>query len=309
MKYRTAIMAALTVGALLATSGGVMAQAKSKAAPKGKAKVVVKKAPKAPAPENGLVGVHLFDGAATVLRIYGTPNLIEPVNVATSTAGPVGGGGPGMGNPGFGGAPGPGPAAGGGPGARPGMGNPGAMSGAAPITPSTGSDFGFGDTILAQGQATLPPKGGGRGGPGGSGVPMGAPMPPPPGGGGQQMGPGGGGGGGGFSGTATNVTFVRWIYNRPNAKYAFVLNKTGQVVQVEAVGISDSKVRTNRGLTFGSNFQQLIRAYGYPENYEISGDTITVRFLQRNKVAFRLSRLDAKKPHVVTGVVVAGGKA
>ena len=46
-----------------------------------------------------------------------------------------------------------------------------------------------------------------------------------------------------------------------------------------------------------------------PDAYEISGDSIVVRYLVRDHVAFRLSRLKAKEPHKVTGIVVAAGKA
>lgn len=302
-------MAAIAVGALCVGTAGAMAQAK-KSAPKSKAKVVVKKAaPKAPAAENGLCGVHLFDNAAVVLKLYGTPNIIEPVGVGSSATGPVGGGGPGMGSPGMGGpggSRGMGPNSGGAPGMGPGggggpkLGAPTQPSGAEQLVPGNSSEFGFGDQFLFQGMAPALNKG--QSLPGGG-------APPPMGGPGPNMGGAPSGGGGGFSGTATDVSFVRWIYNRPNAKYAFVLDKTGKVVQCEAVGVSDPKVRTNRGLSFGADFSKLIKTYGYPENYEISGDSIIVRFLQKNKVAFRLSRLDAKKPHVITGVVVAGGKA
>ena len=93
------------------------------------------------------------------------------------------------------------------------------------------------------------------------------------------------------------------------SKYGFVLDKFNRVVQIEAIGMQDGKVKTRKGVSFGSSFGTLIKTYGTPDGYEINGDTIVVRFLQRNKVAFRLNRLGKDKTHQVTGIVVAGGKA
>ena len=93
------------------------------------------------------------------------------------------------------------------------------------------------------------------------------------------------------------------------SKYGFVLDKFNRVVQIEAIGMQDGKVKTRKGIGFGSSFGRLIKTYGTPDGYEINGDTIVVRFLQRNKVAFRLNRLGKDKTHQVTGIVVAGGKA
>ncbi|CAN5726181.1 hypothetical protein BH11ARM2_BH11ARM2_22840 [soil metagenome] len=93
------------------------------------------------------------------------------------------------------------------------------------------------------------------------------------------------------------------------SKYGFILDKQGRVIQIEAIGLQNGKVKTRAGLGFGSTFAQIIKAYGTPDSYEISGDNILMKYLQRRKVAFRLSRLGEKKPQVVTGVVVAAGKA
>jgi hypothetical protein len=72
--------------------------------------------------------------------------------------------------------------------------------------------------------------------------------------------------------------------------------------------MKNSNVRTRRGITFGSTFSSLIKAYNAPDSYEINGDNLVVRFLVRDRVAFRLNRLQAEKPQVVTGVAVAAGK-
>jgi hypothetical protein len=119
---------------------------------------------------------------------------------------------------------------------------------------------------------------------------------------------GGGKGPGGGGDTGGRILFTRWVYNRNGSKYGFVLDKSNRVVQIEAIGLSNPKVKTKKGITFGSTFAQLIRKYNAPDGYEISGDNVVVRFLVRNKVAFRLSRLGPNKPQVVTGIVVAAGK-
>lgn len=90
--------------------------------------------------------------------------------------------------------------------------------------------------------------------------------------------------------------------------YGFVLDKYMRVVQIEAIGMNDGKVKTQKGVKFGDSFATVIRKYQTPDGYDIAGDSITIRYLVRNKVAFRLQRLAPNKPHVVTGVVVAAGK-
>ena len=109
-------------------------------------------------------------------------------------------------------------------------------------------------------------------------------------------------------GTDGRILYTRWVYNRSGSKYGFVLDKSNRVVQIEAIGLTNAKVKTRRGIGFGSTFAQLIKKYNAPDGYEISGDNVVVRFLVKNKVAFRLSRLGPNKPQVVTGIVVAAGK-
>jgi len=104
------------------------------------------------------------------------------------------------------------------------------------------------------------------------------------------------------------ATYTRWVYNRGGSKYGFVVDKFGRVVQIEAIGIQNNKVRTRRGVGFGASFATLVKRYGTPDGYEISGDNVLVKFLSKSRVAFRLTRLGEKKPQVVTGVVVAAAK-
>jgi hypothetical protein len=160
--------------------------------------------------------------------------------------------------------------------------------------------------VLRQKGQLAPGNPGAGGPPRGGGAPSGQPPGGLPGGA-----PGGGaprGGGGASAGSTESVTFTRWIYNRAGSKYGFVIDKQGRVIQIEAIGLQNGRVKTRAGLGFGATFAQIIKAYGTPDSYEIQGDNILMKYLQRRKIAFRLSRLGEKKPQVVTGVVVAAGK-
>ena len=276
-------------------------------------------------PETRLVGVSLFDKGIQVIALYGTPDIIAPANVAQlESAGGAGGagapggqgirgGGPGGGRPGprmsglggGGGAP-----RGGGPGAGAGFDDPDDLG--SELLQQGGPGFrGGGPPGMPPGMSGgFPGAGGGRGmGPGGRGGPMG------PGGFPGGGAPGAGAAGGGFmgpnsgGGAADNVVYTRWTYFRGASRYAFVFDKYNRVVQIEAIGIENPKVRTRRGIGFGNNFASLIKTYGAPDTYDIAGDnSLTVRYLLNAKVAFRLSRLGQKKPPVVTGIVIAAAK-
>jgi hypothetical protein len=233
------------------------------------------------AAESGLIGIKLFDSGVTVVKKFGNPDDIQAVNI---------GGGGSAGGPGAmgGGAPG-GPMGPGAPGGR----GPGGkqMPGAAGA-----SQFSFGDWVLRQGLSGMPsarPGAGGDGGNNGFG---------PPAGGGGGMPPSAGGG------SAESATFTRWVYNRSGSKYGFIIDKKGRVVQIEAVGLANGNVRTSKGVSFGDTFAEVIKKYNTPDGYDISGSNVMARYLTRNKVAFRFSKLGANKPQVVTGIVVAAGK-
>ena len=287
--------------------------------------------------ENELVGVRLYDSSIKVISMYGNPDEIQPLTFGASQQGGSGFSG---GAPGFGGGPGgPGGPAGMRGGMRPGAAGPGGMmpgrmgggKGEGDImSPFDSSDpFDFGDEVLKQGPMGPPPGMG----PGGRGGPMGAPgmgpagMPPgargPGFGGGNSAGsgipgiPGGGFGPGGGRGAgapaagggqAEAVTYTRWVYKRDNNQYAFIIDKNGRVMQIEAIGLSSGKVHTKRGVGFGSTFAQIIKDYSNPDGYEIGGDNIMIKYLIKDKVAFKLTRLGDKQPHTVTGIVVSAGK-
>jgi hypothetical protein len=139
-----------------------------------------------------------------------------------------------------------------------------------------------------------PKKGNGGGGGGGA--------PSAPSSSGQQ------GGAGGGSSTTEEVTFTRWVYKRRTVRYGFVLDNHNKVVQIETIGLEDAKSHTKRGVKFGSTFGDIMKRYADPDGYEITGDNLVVRYLNKSKVAFRLSRLKAGDKQRVTGIVVAAGK-
>ncbi|MDR3691247.1 MAG: hypothetical protein P4L46_17840 [Fimbriimonas sp.] len=281
--------------------------------------------------ENGLVGIKLYDPMLRVLDVYGTPDQIESLSgggMSLGSGGAQGGMQGGMGMPGgMPGAPGMGRRGnmgmpGGLPGAPGGMGRPGNSPAGYGPPPGYGApDIGRGKEQMTDsfnlGDMTLMQKAGGLGAPMAPGMSGGGAMgrgaaSMPDGAGGMPGGmPGGMGGGipGGNGGSADRVTFTRWVYNREGSKYGFIIDKSGRVVQIEAIGVDNTRVKTRRGIGFGSNFSNILHTYQQPDGYEIAGDNLTVKYLVHDNVAFRLSRLGAKKPQVVTGIVVAAGKS
>lgn len=290
MKSKIGLLATIGLFAL-ALPGTGLAQAKKGSAKKPAKKVVAAKKPASSLKgEVRLVGINLMDDGIVILNKFGTPDDIQAVGGGGGAIGPTGGAAAGGRGGGFtgGGNPRGNPRGGGG-------GGGGAANEALSARP--GNDFDFENTLLLQGAPAAPSAAGASGGGGGGAAPRidsGA--------------PGAGGGGGAAGGTSDKILYTRWVYKRGPSRYGFVLNKFNKIVQIEAIGMNDKNVRTSRGIGFGANFAQLIRTYGAPDGYEINGNSLVVRYLVRNKVAFRLSRLGENKPHVVTGVVVAGGK-
>ena len=271
----------------LALAGIMLMSAPADAQRRRTTKAKAKAAPRSGA-ETGLIGVKLFDTGVRVVQIYGNPDKIEAVGVAAGNAAPGGGGG---GRGGFGGPPS--------------AQNPG---GAPSLDLSGPGDFG-GVSDLPDADRQRQPSSGASGGAsrpggGGPGGPVGG-----PGGTGSPTGPGGPGGGGAT--TTESANYTRWIYNKNGAKFGFILDKFNRVVQIEAIGLQNQRVKTRRGISFGSTFAQVIKAYApsaAPDSYTVAGDTVTVKFITRQRVAFRFSKLSTKAPHVVTGIVVAAGK-
>lgn len=251
-------------------------------------------------PETGLLGIKLFDSGLRVLSVYGNPDTITAVGGGTSSSA---GGGQGAPPGGFGGPGGGGKRGGGGGGATagaerytPGDLVPGGLDGPLPDLFQGGSPAIPGgrppSAAGQQGPGGRPPSSGGPGGPGGA--------------------PGAPGAGGAGAAATEEAALTRWTYNRSGSKLGFVIDKFNRVIQIEAIGLQNQRVRTRRGIGFGSSFSSVMKAYASssvdPDGYDISGNNFTLRFLTRQRVAFRLTQLSTKKAHVVTGIVVAAGK-
>lgn len=248
--------------------------------------------------ETGLCGVKLFDSAMKLLDIYGNPN--EMLNLGGSggaAAGPAAGrsGGGAAGGGARGGAAGGGQRGGGG------LKNPGENEATRPADSGgiIDADWNFDFT---PGTETIEAFGGGGGGGGQArGGRLGA---------GGQGGAGRGRAGGGAARGGGGGQYMRWIYKQPLARYTFIIDKSFRIVQIEAVlGADDPKVRSIKGVKFGTDFATVLKTYGTPDAFDVGGDTIMMRYLANHHVAFRLNRLAPGKPHQVTAMVVSGGKA
>lgn len=275
---------ALSIGAMALLTFSVTASAQRTAPPK--------KAGATSNAETGLGGIKLFDSGVRVVALYGSPTVIEAVSIGGGNGGAGGGAAGGAGGRGLPGAGGNGV----------GSGAPSPANGPVGLGYDVPGSFDFADDVLARQGRPGGNKGGGAQaaqGPVGIG----------PAGMGNGGNAGGAGGGGGVSGgSSSEAQYTRWIYNRQGVKYGFILDKYNRVVQCEAIGLTSGKAKTRRGVTFGTTFATIIKKYGAPDGYEVGGNTIVVRYLNKAKCAFQLSRLADNKPHVVTGIVVAAGK-
>jgi len=245
--------------------------------------------------ETSLVGISLFDSGQRVIAKYGSPFEVQALTVGGSSVGSTAGAsGGGRGGPGGAGVA---PAGGGAGGAA------ASALGNSPYIPSLIGDP-FDTGVLNQNRAAgeFGVDGGGNTPTAAGAAGGGAPSAAGAAGGGSPASSGSGAGGGSL------VTYTRWVYKRKSSRYAFVLDKFNRVVQIEAVGAGDKYVKTRRGIGFGNTFGTIIGRYNAPDGYEINGDNMIVRYLQRDRVAFRLQRINPKAPQVVTGVVVAAGK-
>jgi hypothetical protein len=262
--------------------------------------------------ERQLLGIRLGRSYRYVLAKYGNPDRVVPVNYFLNRTGAPGNAGqqPAM-STGMPGMSGPPPGYSGYPGiSRPPMGYGGGLP------PNSGSGGGVG--MMQQGGSTpmrMPAQLPGRGGPppmsgpgGGFGSMPGMSRPPgmtgpppgysgfpgmsgPPGGGGSFPGAANFGGnnafGGGGAGNQGNMTAqgVQWSYNRSNGTLVeFWIDADGRVVQITVTG-SSYPVRTRKGVTLGTPYRTVLRAYGFPETHSIGANNyVDIRY-ERNEQA------------------------
>jgi hypothetical protein len=88
---------------------------------------------------------------------------------------------------------------------------------------------------------------------------------------------------------------TRYIYDLPRKGliYEFVSTSAGRVVEIKIFGYH-STITTSLGVGLGSNYEQVVLKYGFPEstvNVEApEGDILTLSYAQRSHVVFRLVR-------------------
>lgn len=248
--------------------------------------------------ENGLAGIKIYDSGLRVLALYGNPDSISAISVGGTSDAGGGQGGP------------PGGVGGRGGGRQGGNGNGGGAA-----APSLDSMTPLPSDVLGTGSLWQPtglnfqgrePQMSGTSAPGAPGGP------PPSGGAPPGMGGPGAPGGGGANTANESTTFTRWNYTKNGTKLGFVIDKFNRVLQIEALALENKGIQTRRGVGFGSTFSTVMKRYAPggndPDGYDLAGNHFTVRFLTRTRVAFRLTQLAAKTPHVVTGIVVSAGK-
>ena len=248
--------------------------------------------------EDTLLGVRLLSSYKTVLQRFGQPAEIQ-VGMPEGNEEAGSAAMPGMGMPGMPGS--------GGPMGMPGMPGSGGGRMGMPGMPGSGGPMG----IPGSGGPSLPgfggPSGGGPAGMPGSGGPMG--MPGMPGSGGGRMGmpgmPGSGGGGAagatslptlpGSGGGPSQETIWWYKYPQQGLFYAFLLNKQGQVIQIQAHGYKpDPKAptaRTAKGITLGAPFGSILKNYGWSSDGEHIGEYLVMRYDSRDRVGGGHGRL------------------
>ena len=249
--------------------------------------------------EDSLLGVRLLSSYKTVLQRFGQPAEIQ---VGMPTGSEEGAGGAQAGAmPGMGGGP-VGMAGGGMPGSGGFPGGPGMMGG-------SGGPMGMAGGIPGSGGPSLPGFGGPMGAPKGmpgSGGPMGMAGGMPGSGGGSMGGPGLMGGGGaaaapglpnipGSGGGPSQETIWWYKFPQQGLFYAFLINKQGQVIQIQAHGYKpDPKTpmaRTAKGITLGAPFGAVLKDYGWSSDGEHVGEYLVMRYDSRERIGGGHGRL------------------
>jgi Protein interacting with poly(A)-binding protein len=108
--------------------------------------------------------------------------------------------------------------------------------------------------------------------------------------------PGAGGVGGGIgafgqtTSTLARQQEVTWIYNRKSGNdivsYEFLIGPSGQVIQIRALGYT-GPVRTSRGIKLGSDYRDVVRAYGYPESHFMSNGILVADYKNKAHAQFQ----------------------
>lgn len=240
--------------------------------------------------ENSLLGVHLMSTYKDVLRRFGQPAEIQvgmPLagegDSGGASSGAVGGGFPGSGGP-VGGSQGssgvlpPPPNA---------VGKGG--GGLGPSLPGFGGSGGFPGIGGAPGSSGSPGSGGAPGSAGGAGGSVGGTgtggLPIIPGSGGESSGP-------------SEETVWWYKFPQQGRFYAFLFNKQGRVIQIQAHGFRphpNTPVAKNmpapvtaQGITLGMQLGAVLKNYGWSNDGEHVGDYVVLRYgAGQDRIAFQ----------------------
>ena len=236
--------------------------------------------------ENSLLGVHLMSTYKDVLKRFGQPAEIQvgmPLSGEGDSGGPAGSG--------AGGAPG----SGGGP-TGGGMGSAGVLpppsnavgkggGGAGPPLPGFGGSGGFPGSGGASGSGGFPGSGGASGGASNAGGTGMGGLPIIPGSGGESSGP-------------SEETVWWYKFPQQGRFYAFLFNKQGRVIQIQAHGFRprpNTPVAKNmptavtaQGVTLGMQLGAVLKNYGWSNDGEHVGDYVVLRYgMGQDRVAFQ----------------------
>ncbi len=249
--------------------------------------------------EKQLLGVKVMQDWKKVLSIHGQPTRIESGAALTTVGGPQASGamsgGSGTGLPSLGGMSPMGMSSMGM--GTPGMGPMGGMMGSRAMMGGGGGPVGsMGSVKLDDGAETGSTMGGLPMGAMG-GMSMGAPA----------MGPMGGMSMGGMTQQQQQPSGegeVTWIYDRGQNTYVFLFNKDGKIIQIQSFGYANGG-KTQLGITLGDQVAKIYRTYGWPDQIEKSGDSLTLDYSREHHVAFQLVDRHNGKGSRLVGITVA----
>jgi hypothetical protein len=97
-----------------------------------------------------------------------------------------------------------------------------------------------------------------------------------------------------------------WWYNFPllGLHFSFLFNKDGRVIQIQEYGWKMGRgcTPTRQGIGLGTPLAQIIRRYGWSDDGEKSGATMTLRYGSTQRLGFQLVR------NSVAGITLAVGE-
>jgi hypothetical protein len=84
---------------------------------------------------------------------------------------------------------------------------------------------------------------------------------------------------------------VTWVYyrkvNNNQIAYEFLIGPNGNVSQIRVSGYKGGNATTNRKIVLGSTYQDVVRAYGYPEEHYQVGNILVCSYRKNAHVQFQ----------------------